>query len=83
MVEWDMTSQKGARSNWLSPDKFKKEKTILDSTEAENLLESQKDGNHLSVCNYLFPFCWDNQNLLEKQWTIKHQVPEEARIRCA
>ena len=65
MVEWDMTSQKGAGSNWLSPDKFKKEKTILDSTEAENLLESQKDGNHLRVCNYLFPFCWDNQNLLD------------------
>ena len=40
MVEWDLTSQKGARSNWLSPDEFKKEKPILDSTEAKNLLGS-------------------------------------------
>lgn len=35
-----MTFQKGARSNWLSPDEFKKEKPTLDSTEADNLLGS-------------------------------------------
>lgn len=45
--------------------------------------EAKKEGDYLRICNYLSPILSGKPKFteLEKQWTMKHQVQGEARIR--